>query len=136
MTPSGFDSSAGARLREARIAKNLSREDFAKMCGVQFTVQSHFEMGTRIPDASYLKKLMELGIDVHFVLTGHRDASSSEEMRLLNVFRSLSPEGKSMLLRAAEHLERMDSGFAPLLKVGNQLNGSKLEGHSMLSPKE
>lgn len=60
------------RLREERKRVGLTQTDMAAAGGVQKNAQSLYEKGERAPSADYLQKLVNTGIDVPFLFTGHR----------------------------------------------------------------
>ncbi|MDN4591242.1 hypothetical protein DBA29_22425 [Xenophilus aerolatus] len=61
-----------ARLREERKRLGLSQGELAAAGGVQLNAQSNYETGKRSPDAEYLEAIAMHGVDVAYVLTGHR----------------------------------------------------------------
>ena len=63
------------RLKEIRLQKNLTQEAFAVIAGVTKKSQLNYEKGERSPDADYLMRLAEEGLDVKYLLTGKRDRS-------------------------------------------------------------
>ena len=63
------------RLKEIRLQKNLTQESFAAIAGVTKKSQLNYEKGERSPDADYLMRLAEEGLDVKYLLTGKRDRS-------------------------------------------------------------
>lgn len=69
----------------------------AERAGVSKKSQTNYELGHRAPDADYLARLAEAGVDVQYVLTGRpAGALSTDEVELLRRYRSAGPE-----LRAA-----------------------------------
>lgn len=50
----------GARLKEARIRKNLTQEQLAAMTGVGSTYISHIETGMTIPSTKLLVQMMNI----------------------------------------------------------------------------
>nr|DAX66263.1 MAG TPA: helix-turn-helix domain protein [Caudoviricetes sp.] len=63
------------RLKEIRLQKNLTQEAFAAIAGVTKKSQLNYEKGERSPDADYLMRLAEEGLDVKYLLTGKHDRS-------------------------------------------------------------
>ena len=59
-----------SRLKVVREGLGLSQQAIAEHCGVTARSQRNYESGERLPDALYLGRLVELGVDVVFVLTG------------------------------------------------------------------
>lgn len=62
----------GQRLTRERKRSGLSQAAIAKAGGVRVNAQIHYESGKRTPDANYLASIAEAGIDVNYVVTGHR----------------------------------------------------------------
>lgn len=60
----------GRRLREERTRLDLNQRDFACVGGVLSNAQGKYERGQRSPSAVYLASLIEIGVDVLYVLTG------------------------------------------------------------------
>lgn len=94
----------GERLRTERERAGFSQSDMADTCGVTMRSQRNYEKGERSPDAGYLQKAFQAGVDVLFVLTGERSglaASSAlppDEQLLLDSYRAMSPTKKKQLL--------------------------------------
>lgn len=65
--------SIGERIREEREALGLSKTAFAKVLGIHRNTQGNYEAGEREPDAAYLAKASEAGVDISYVLTGKRE---------------------------------------------------------------
>lgn len=64
----------GQRLRRERRAKGMSVRALATLAGVRAYAQSRYENGSRLPYASYLGALHDLGMDVPYILLGRRTA--------------------------------------------------------------
>ena len=62
----------GKRLREVRQEENITQEKMADMGGVSVRVQQSYEAGRTFPTAQYLARLDRVGIDTHYIITGHR----------------------------------------------------------------
>lgn len=65
----------GERLKEERLRLKLSQEDICTAADINRRSQSNYESGQRSPDALYLSRIAELGIDVNYILTGKRAAA-------------------------------------------------------------
>lgn len=63
------------RLKEEREAAELSQQALADRCGISLRSQQNYEKGDRSPDAEYLARLAENGLDVLYILTGQRGQS-------------------------------------------------------------
>lgn len=99
----------GERLKEERIRLGFNQADFAALAGVAKTSQFNYEKGERSPDAEYLAAVAEAGVDILYVVTGNRTpqatASISEaESRVLEQYRSMSPESRASVERVAAAL--------------------------------
>jgi transcriptional regulator with XRE-family HTH domain len=60
------------RLKEERTRLGFSQADFAQIAGVQRRAQVNYEAGERAPDSDYLEKASLVGVDVGYLITGHR----------------------------------------------------------------
>lgn len=67
-----FEVLFGARLRAERESIGASQEAFAHTAGVHRKTQGNYEAGERSPDAAYLAAIVELGVDVTYLVTGKR----------------------------------------------------------------
>lgn len=67
-----FNTEFGERLREEREGRGLNQADFGALGGVAKVAQLNYEKGYRTPDARYLSKLLECGVDVAYLLSGQR----------------------------------------------------------------
>lgn len=96
----------GERLREERERLGKNQTDFGVSAGVSRGTQKAYELESSSPDVRYLAGLQELGVDVHYVLTGSRaDADlnnlSEVESAVLGNLRRMSEDDRSVLLRTA-----------------------------------
>lgn len=66
----------GVRLKAERQRVGVAPTEFALLCGVSRTTQFNYEAGERAPDAEYLQRAHEAGVDVRYVVLGHRTESS------------------------------------------------------------
>lgn len=62
--------SVGDRLTEIRKKLGLSQAKFADLVGASLSSQKRYEIGERIPDASYLERVRQAGGDVAYLLSG------------------------------------------------------------------
>lgn len=60
----------GRRLRRERERLRMTQLNFAIAGGVLGNAQGKYEAGTRSPNARYLTRLLEIGVDILYVLTG------------------------------------------------------------------
>ncbi len=65
-------SSVGKRLKEEINRLGLKSNKFSELVKVSSRTQSLYENDHRKPDSGYFQIASELGIDVHYVLTGER----------------------------------------------------------------
>ena len=86
----------GERLSEIRGSK--SQGAFAEELGVHKNSLGHYERGNRVPDAEVLEKLVTMGFDANWVLTGKGAARIAEN--------------EAGLSEDIEKLKRLDEEFA------------------------
>ena len=73
----------GQRLKEARIAKNITQEDLAKYVGVTKGAIGNYEAGISSPRDSILIKLMEvLQIDANYIYQDYIHQKDENQQRL------------------------------------------------------
>ncbi|WP_118185290.1 helix-turn-helix domain-containing protein [Paraburkholderia phosphatilytica] len=91
------------RLKQERRRLHMTQTDFANVGGVQKHAQFNYEKGLRFPDASYLARIAQVGVDVQYLLTGRTSelatlALEEDEERLLAGYRELRPREKRGVL--------------------------------------
>ncbi|WP_256530447.1 XRE family transcriptional regulator [Pseudomonas sp. 24 R 17] len=96
----------GERLREERERLGKNQTDFGVSAGVSRGTQKAYELESSSPDVRYLSGLQELGVDVHYVLTGSRvdtnlNNLSEVESAVLGSMRQMSEADRNVLLRTA-----------------------------------
>ncbi|NWD81912.1 XRE family transcriptional regulator [Pseudomonas reactans] len=96
----------GERLREERERLGKNQTDFGVSAGVSRGTQKAYELESSSPDVRYLSGLQELGVDVHYVLTGSRvnadlNNLSEVEAAVLGSMRQMSEPDRNVLLRTA-----------------------------------
>ena len=93
------------RLREARQKNGLTQKYVAISVGVAPPTVSMWESGAKNPNRENLAKLSELyGVTVDYLMgidAQQSEAETAEERHLLQLYRSLNPEGKARLLEQA-----------------------------------
>lgn len=62
----------GERLKHERERLDISAAKMAEIGGVVRTVQYNYEKNVSKPDAEYLAKISEIGVDILYVITGQR----------------------------------------------------------------
>lgn len=90
-------STIGERLRDERGRLGSSQSEFAEIAGRKKHSQIHYESGERFPDADYLRRLYENGVDIMYILTGKREddlitESVNEVISDLINFKIIPPE--------------------------------------------
>lgn len=99
----------GRILKEARVKKNMTQDELALKLGVAKSTISGYENGTREPDVPKIKILMSvLSIEPETLFGEHgkrsMPVSDSQELRLLDTFRQLNPEGQDKVVSYADDL--------------------------------
>ena len=86
----------GARIREARLAKNLKQEDLATLVGVKsLAAVSSWERGVAKPDCMVLKKICEiLDVSPDQLLGYNGDTPTATEWNTIKKYRTLDEYGK------------------------------------------
>ncbi len=62
----------GSRIKEERVKLGLSQNAFAELGDMKKLSQVKYESGERTPDANYLSKIAEHGVDANYIITGQR----------------------------------------------------------------
>lgn len=99
----------GTILKKARLNKGLTQDELAQLIGVAKSTVSGYEKGTREPDVPKIKMLLSV-LDMKpeelFGEHGKRSipVSDSQELRLLDTFRQLNPEGQDKVVSYADDL--------------------------------
>lgn len=92
----------GKNINNFRKEKNLKQKEFAELLKVDPSTIAKWENGTREPNLEMLLKIAAtLSISL-YELIGIADNCTSNELILLNYFRSLNDEGQEKLLEQAE----------------------------------
>ncbi|MFP3567324.1 helix-turn-helix domain-containing protein [Paraburkholderia sp. SIMBA_030] len=90
-------STFGERLRQERMRVGLSQEELAAVGGLQKKAQMNYESGARSPDANYLMALLQVGVDIVYVITGEAAFRTlpADESELLGGYRLLNVPSKA-----------------------------------------
>ncbi|MPY24410.1 helix-turn-helix domain-containing protein [Shewanella sp. YLB-07] len=84
---------------------SISQTAFGSIGGVKKNTQSNYEQGIRLPDADYLSRVAEVGVDIQTVLTGipalEVDVATGS---LLGYWSILNDEHQQLLLKFARVL--------------------------------
>jgi transcriptional regulator with XRE-family HTH domain len=106
--------SFGARLAEERKRLGLKQAEFAALVGTDVPKQSLYENDRRELRADYLARLADTGVDVIYVLTGHRTEGvrlGEQATRLLSAYLCLPEPTQRTLAEFIETLRRdLDQG--------------------------
>lgn len=92
--------SFGVRLKEERERLGLNQAEFAEACGVKRVAQGNYEKDARSPDATYLVAAAQLGVDVNYLITGVRIATTTAPYGTVN-----TPDEAEMLAEYREGSE-------------------------------
>lgn len=87
----------GERIKEARLAQNLSQEELAQLVGAKYRSVSTWELGTAKPDYLTIIRLCEaLKITPNqlFDIDGSEDIPSLDELMLLRKYREIDDFGR------------------------------------------
>lgn len=95
-----FSEIAGARIREAREAAGLEREQLAERIGVGASTISNYELGYRYPKPNHLSKMARvLHVPVGY-LSGLETDKQAEALLLL--YTRSDKRGRNTIFRVAE----------------------------------
>lgn len=94
------------RLTSERKRIDLKGAEMGRLCGVNANTQSTYENGRRLPDADYLMRASELGVDVLYVLTGRREADLVDDQlgRIVTLWPGLPVAARKSLADMLEAL--------------------------------
>ena len=117
--------SIGQRLKEARLARQITQEDLAKMVGVTKGAIGNYETGVSSPKETILVKLMDvLGIDANYLYQDFIRRSDENQARLEALHQNprlgllfdrsskMKPEDVDVMIRFAEGILRERDGDA------------------------
>ncbi len=68
----------GTRLKEERKKHKYTQEELAKTLGIHKTSLLSYEKETVSPPASFLEKLLSIGFDVNYIISGEKISASSK----------------------------------------------------------
>jgi transcriptional regulator with XRE-family HTH domain len=107
----------GTRFREERRRLGLIQQEIADATGLSKRALGSYEREERSPDAEVLIRLIDLGMDVYYVLTGKRIATTLDLdpmlRSLLNDFERCSPEKQ---IEVVKYVALMAEGVTPAHK--------------------
>lgn len=127
----------GERIREERRRLGLNQTAFGELGGVGKTTQILYEAGERVPDAEYLGRIAEKGVDSTYILLGKRITDIAGEFQnwdiLTDVFEAIdewarqrkkrTPKSTKMKLAKLFYLQFQDRG---------KVDRSLIDGHLKL----
>lgn len=114
----------GNRIKELRISKNLSYDDFAVIAGVSVRSQRMYESNKTPPTAEYCKAIAEkfTEIDMNWLLTGEgemlkksmpNESFSEEDLRILRMLKRLpEPQKKKEIEDIEVFLQSFDEAIS------------------------
>lgn len=129
----------GSRLRGERKRTGLARNVFSELVGCHESSQKNYEINGRLPNTEYLKKAAELGLDIHYIITGERDETrikTDQEMAYVALCRELpTPEARDLGMDAIRLvLKTWQPGSAKKVGIPNE-NKDALEKSESLVDK-
>lgn len=98
----------GRRLAIERKRIGFSQAAIAQRGGVKANAQVHYESGKRIPNAIYLASISDAGVDVGYLITGHRTEGPSA-----NVVQAIKNELHNRLLSTAQRIAEISQLLDP-----------------------
>ncbi|QHQ16199.1 helix-turn-helix domain-containing protein [Pectobacterium parmentieri] len=117
----------GARIREERKKFDLSQSDFAKRAGCSRNAQAVYERDESLPGTAYLLNLINIGVDVWFVLTGNRFPDigdvSNDELELIKIYRAAPLAIKAAALAALTAGSSATAGSINVTGSGQRVAG-------------
>lgn len=105
------------RIKEARLAANLTQKELAEKLGITDATLSGYETGAHDPKSNRLAEIAKIcNTTVDFLLGVDRNDFAEEkepgtivgldkdETRLVSIYRELNQNGKSALMKQADYL--------------------------------
>lgn len=117
----------GKRLKEERKRLGLTQDEMAVQLGLTRYAQLNFEKDINLPGGAYLLAALDRGVDVMYVLSGHRSQLDPADRLLLSAFKDASPAARSDALAALGLLTEASSsktGAGQSLSFNNSEIGS------------
>lgn len=115
--PPPIDAAAiGTRIRAARHDKGMTQDGLAASVGVSRSAVAQWETGRAGQLNANLARVAEaLGVPVNWLMYGDAphaalNAATGDEIALLNLYRTLQPEDRQILLHTARRLARRPPG--------------------------
>ncbi|NIJ88333.1 transcriptional regulator with XRE-family HTH domain [Xanthomonas campestris] len=124
----------GKRLKEERKRLGLTQDEMAVQLGLTRYAQLNFEKDINLPGGAYLLAALDRGVDVMYVLSGHRAQLDLADRRLLSAFKDASPAARNAALSALGLLTDVSSkeGAGPVLSLNNSDVGQAVSTTAMV----
>lgn len=139
----------GERLKTERDRLRLSQSDFAALGGASKRSQIDWEKGSLVPNAEFLARMAQHGVDVLYVLTGEHSKPpesllTADEADLLDSYRRSSPLRQASLrevslacataptLPGGQPLVKAEKSEIPKIHVGGDVH-QQIEGGANFS---
>ena len=90
----------GKRLKEECKRLGLTQDEMAVQLGLTRYAQLNFEKDINLPGGAYLLAALDRGVDVMYVLSGHRAQLDPADVRLLSAFKRATPAARITALAA------------------------------------
>ncbi|WP_349811638.1 helix-turn-helix domain-containing protein [Xanthomonas dyei] len=117
----------GKRLKDERKRFGLTQEEMATQLGVSRYAQLNFEKDINLPGGAYLLAALDRGVDVMYVLSGHRAQLDTADRLLLSAFKDASPVARNAVLAAlglSVDASSSTTGAGPVVSFNNSEIGS------------
>ncbi|KQQ84096.1 transcriptional regulator [Xanthomonas sp. Leaf131] len=112
--------SVGKRLKEERKRLGLTQEEMAVQLGLTRYAQLNFEKDVNLPGGAYLLAALDRGVDVMYVLSGHRAQLDPLDRRLLSLIKNASPAARNAALAAlGASADKAISGAGPTVVLND-----------------
>ncbi|MBV6864066.1 helix-turn-helix domain-containing protein [Xanthomonas euvesicatoria] len=108
----------GKRLKEERKRLGLTQEEMALQFGLTRYAQLNFEKDINLPGGAYLLAALDRGVDVMYVLSGHRAQLDPADRLLLSAFKDAEPAARNAVLAAlglVSDASSSNTGTGPVL---------------------
>lgn len=106
----------GKRLKDARLALNMTQEELAAAVGVTKGAIGNYESEVSSPKESILIRLMKvLHVDANYLYQDFiktKEEFSEEEIRLVSLFRGAEDTARRIAIETLENHQKQDFGSA------------------------
>ncbi|QWN07002.1 helix-turn-helix domain-containing protein [Xanthomonas citri] len=117
----------GKRLKEERKRLGLTQEEMAVQLGLTRYAQLNFEKDINLPGGAYLLAALDRGVDVMYVLSGHRAQLDPADRLLLSAFKDASPAARNVVLTSlglSDEVASSKAGTGPVVSFNSSEIGS------------